>query len=206
MDGTLIDDEWAHERAKTEIASEVLGIDGELDLPMFTGRSNRKFWQHVLEKFNVEGDIEELTRRQFERVYELCAAEKQPESYGLTEAVKYLRAKGIKVAITSGSDEFFIDGILDYLGLTPYFNIKVFKELVRDVKPAPDIYLKACELAGVAAENAVGVEDSNAGCTALHAAGMKCLGYTNKGANPQTLHEADYKIETMLELMDIIEA
>lgn len=203
MDGTLIDDEWAHERAKTEIARSI-GADGDLDLPMFTGRSNRKFWEHICNKYNIEGDIEELTRRQFVRVYELCAEKNQPASYGIVEALKHFKSKGITVAIASGSDEFFIDKILDYLGLTSYFDIKVYKELVRDVKPAPDIYIKACELADVPAEFAVGIEDSNSGCTALHGAGMKCIGYTNRGANPQTLTEADYKIGTMLELMDII--
>lgn len=205
MDGTLIDDEWAHEQAKTEIAHDI-GADGDLDLPMFTGRSNRKFWEHILNKFGIDGDIEELTRRQFDRVYELCTERKQPASHGLAEAVKYLKSKGIMIAITSGSDEFFIDNILDYLELTPYFDVKVFKELVNDVKPAPDIYLRAQELAGVPAECAVGVEDSNSGCTALHAAGMKCIGYTNGGGNPQSLAAADVKISTMLELMELIEA
>lgn len=203
MDGTLIDDEWAHEQAKTEIARSI-GADGELDLPMYTGRSNRKFWEHVCSKFNIDGDIEDLTRRQFVRVYELCAEKKQPASHGVVEALKYFKSKGIKVAITSGSDEFFIDKILDYLEITQYFDVKVFKELVKDVKPAPDIYLKALELAGVPAECAVGIEDSNSGCSALHSAGMKCIGYTNKGANPQSLAEADIKIETMLEMMEIV--
>lgn len=203
MDGTLIDDEWAHEQAKTEIAYSI-GAKGDLDLPMFTGRSNRKFWEHICDKFGIDGDVEELTRRQFMRVYELCAEKKQPASYGVVEALKYFKSKGIKVAITSGSDEFFIDKILDYLELTPYFDVKVFKELVKDVKPAPDIYLRSQELAGVPAEFAVGIEDSNSGCTALHGAGMKCIGYTNKGANPQSLAEADFKISTMLELMEII--
>lgn len=205
MDGTLIDDEWAHEQAKTEIAHSI-GAYGELDLPQFTGRSNRKFWKHILDKFNLDGNIEELTERQFRRVLELCEEKNQPASYGLTDAVKYFKSIGIVVAITSGSDKYFVDDILDFLKLTPYFDIKVSKEYVREVKPSPDIYLKAQEFSGIPAECAVGVEDSNAGCAALHAAGMRCIGYTNRGANPQTLADADYKISTMLELIDLIDA
>lgn len=205
MDGTLIDDEWAHEQAKEEIAHSI-GAHGDLDLPAFTGRSNRLFWEHVLNKFHVEGDIEDLTARQFRRVYELCAEKKQPASYGLTEAVKALQAKGIKIAITSGSDEYFVDDILKLLNLSEYFTIRVSKEQVKEVKPSPDIYLKALEFSGISPEHAVGIEDSNSGCTALHGAGMKCIGYTNRGENPQSLHEADIKIQTMLELIDLIEA
>lgn len=204
MDGTLIDDEWAHEQAKAEIAHSI-GADGDLELPAFTGRSNRKFWQHVLDKFGLSGDVEELTERQFRRVLELCVEKRQPASYGLTEAVRHLKARGIKVAVTSGSDEHFVNEILALLELEPYFDIKVSKEQVREVKPSPDIYLKALEFAGVTAEHAIGVEDSNSGCTALHAVGMRCVGYTNRGANPQSLAEADVKIETMLELIEMVE-
>lgn len=204
MDGTLIDDEWAHEQAKVEIAHSI-GAHGDLDLHDYTGRSNRKFWQHVLDKFDMEGDIDELTDRQFRRVLELCIEKKQPASAGMSEAVKYLKSRGIKIAVTSGSDEYFIDDILTAIGLKEYFDIKVYSELVKEVKPSPDIYLKALELAGVSPENAVGVEDSNSGCTAIHAAGMKCIGYTNRGDNPQSLEMADIKIGTMLELTELID-
>lgn len=204
MDGTLIDDEWAHEQAKTEIA-HAIGADGDLELSAYTGKSNRKFWQHILDKFGLTGDVDALTERQFCRVLELCIEKKQQASYGLMETVKHLKSKGIKVAITSGSDEHFVDEILDLLKLAPYFDVKVSKEHVKEVKPSPDIYLKALEAAGVSAEHAIGVEDSNSGCAALHAAGMKCIGYTNKGTNPQTLAEADVKIETMLELIEMVD-
>lgn len=204
MDGTLIDDEWAHEQAKTEIA-HAIGANGELDLAAYTGRSNRKFWQHVLDKFGLTGDVDDLTTRQFHRVLELCIEKRQPASYGLAETVRHLKSRGIKVAITSGSDEHFVDEILDLLKLTPYFDVKVSKEQVKEVKPSPDIYLKALEFAGVSAEHAIGIEDSNSGCSALHAAGMRCIGYTNRGTNPQTLTEADAKIDTMLELIELVD-
>lgn len=204
MDGTLIDDEWAHEQAKTEIAHSI-GAHGDLDLPLFTGRSNRKFWTHILEKFDIAADVEELTERQFTRVLELCIDAGQPESGGMSPALKYLKGNGIKTAITSGSDEYFVDEILKFLGLTEYFDVKVSKEYVECVKPAPDIYLRALEFSGIDAAHAVGVEDSNSGCSALHAAGIKCIGYTNGGANPQSLCDADIKVSSMLELIELID-
>ncbi len=204
MDGTLIDDEWAHEQAKVEIAKSI-GVTEDLHLSEFTGHSNRKFWQFVLDTFHADGDIEDLTNRQFNRVLELVKEKNYPESYGLTAALKHLRSMGIKTGITSGSDVFFVDEILDFLHLTDLFDIKVSKEYVREVKPSPDIYLKALEFAGVEGKYAVGIEDSNSGCAALHGAGMKCIGYTNQGKNPQSLAEADIKIQTMLELIDIIQ-
>lgn len=204
MDGTTIDDEWAHERAKIEIAKSI-GAEGDLHLSEFTGRSNRKFWQFVLDTFHVDGDVEELTAMQFNRVYELVKEYRYPESFGLTETLKYLRSSGIKTALTSGSDIFFVDNMLDYLNLSELFDIKVSKEYVKEVKPAPDIYLKALDLAGVSGEHAIGVEDSNSGCSALHAAGMRCIGYMNEGKNPQSLHEADLKVSRMPEIKQIVQ-
>ena len=71
LDGTIIDDEWAHEQAKTEIAKSLLGFTEDLELSKFTGHSNRLFWQDVCRKAGVNGDIEDLTNRQFQRVMEL---------------------------------------------------------------------------------------------------------------------------------------
>lgn len=204
LDGTTLDNEWAHEEAKRQIAASI-GAVGDLELPRFTGHSNRLFWQHILDKFQVEGDVEELTARQFQKVAELVREAKQPESHGLTETLKWLKKEGITVAITSGSDEYFIDEITEYLGTAPYYDVKVTKDQVKRVKPDPDIYLAAQRMSGIDGAYAIGVEDSNAGCKALHAAGMRCVGYTNQGKNPQSLEEADYRIPSMLDLISIIE-
>lgn len=203
LDGTTLDNEWAHEEAKRQIAASI-GAIGDLELPRFTGKSNRLFWQYVLEKFQIDGDIEELTACQFQKVAELVREAKQPESEGLTETLKWLKKEGIKVAITSGSDEYFIDEITDYLGTSQYYDIKVTKDQVKRVKPDPDIYLKAQEMAGIDGVYAIGVEDSNAGCEALHRAGMRCVGYTNQGKNPQSLEKADWRVPSMLNIIDIV--
>ena len=58
LDGTIIDDEWAHEQAKIEIAKG-LGATGDLSLSHFTGRSNRLFWENVYEAFQLPGKPEQ---------------------------------------------------------------------------------------------------------------------------------------------------
>lgn len=207
LDGTIIDDEWAHEQAKTEIAKD-LGATGDLALSHFTGRSNRLFWENVYEAFKLPGepDIENLVARQFRRVFELLQEAKQPESNGLTETLRYLKANGYTTAICSGSDLSFVDDILGFLNLCDYFDFKVTKDYVKNVKPAPDIYLAAQKLSGIGAEFAVGIEDSYSGCLSLRSAGMLSIGYTNQKKNTsQDLSIADYSIDEMTGMIPVLE-
>lgn len=204
LDGTVIDDEWAHEQAKSLIAKE-LGSADDLNLSYYTGRSNRLFWKSVCDKLNIEGNLEKLTERQFREVLRLVKESGQPESVGLTETLKYLKEKGYTVAITTGSDEFFVDGIMEHLGITDYFDVKITKDHVTCVKPDPDIYLAAQRFAGVESERSWGIEDSTSGCEALKRAGMICVGYANGGKNPQDLSKADYIVDEISGLIDILE-
>ena len=204
LDGTIIDDEWAHEQAKTEIAAS-FGVTSDLQLSKFTGHCNRLFWESVCSNAGVTEDIESLVNRQFRRVMELVLEKKQPESTGLSETMKYLKDNGYTVALTSGSDVFFVDDIMDYLNIRQFVDVKVTKDHVKKVKPDPDVYLTAQRMAGFEGWQCIGVEDSVAGCRALKAAGMTSLGYTNKGKNPQDLSVADYRIEVMTDIIPLLE-
>lgn len=205
LDGTIIDDEWAHARAKTEIARS-FGAVGDLDLEYYVGRSNRLFWAHVVEKFGLpEQDIENLVSQQFALVAKYVQEAKQPEAPGLTELLNYLKQNGYTTAVTSGSDVSFVDAILEYLGVLDLFDVKVTKNDVHAVKPDPDIYLVAQRFAGIEGCHALGIEDSTSGCLALNRAGMLSVGFTDNGKNPQDLSQADYIVDTMLDLIPIIE-
>jgi beta-phosphoglucomutase-like phosphatase (HAD superfamily) len=47
-------------------------------------------------------------------------------------------------------------------------------------KPAPDVYLRACDALGVEPRNALAVEDSPNGVTAAKAAGLRCVAVPNR--------------------------
>jgi beta-phosphoglucomutase len=203
LDGVIIDSEWAHEAAKTRIRSE-LGIAGAIDLAAYTGRSNRVFWQTVLDEAGMQGDVDELVRKQFAFVLEELKKAHQPETPGLTELLQFLKSRNIKIAVSSGSEEYFIRAILELLHIQPFFNVVVTGNDMVELKPAPDIYLAALRLSGVSARQAITIEDSKAGCQAAQAAGMQCIGYTNSGKNPQDLSRADFLIDKMGKAIRII--
>jgi len=203
LDGVIIDSEWAHEEAKTNIRAE-LGAKGSIDLAAFTGRSNRVFWRTTLDEAGLVGDVDELVRRQFAYVMKALERARQPETPGLTTLLRFLRERGIGIAVSSGSEEYFIRGILRLLNIEEYFGVIVTGNDMVELKPAPDIYLAALRRSGVSACNAIVIEDSKAGCQAAQAAGMPCIGYTAGGRNPQDLSRADYRIARMDDARRII--
>ena len=88
------------------------------------------------------------------------------------ETLQYLKEKGIKIGLaTSTKRERATKYLVDH-EIDGYFDELVFGDMVQNGKPAPDIYLKACEQLGVAPEEAVAVEDSINGIVSAGTAGL----------------------------------
>lgn len=94
---------------------------------------------------------------------------------------------GIKVAIGSSSRNAI--RIIDKLDLVLAFHAIVDGGMTENSKPEPDIFLLAAEKLGMAPEECLVIEDSQAGLTAAKKAGMKSILYGNdkglKGAQMQ---------------------
>ena len=97
-------------------------------------------------------------------------------------------AERFPLAIASGSLHGEIHDILTAAGLRDPFRSIVGADDVTAGKPAPDSYLKAAELIGVAPAHAVAIEDSRWGLESARAAGMRTIGITTTyGASALTL-------------------
>lgn len=85
---------------------------------------------------------------------------------------------GGRIACASGADRGKVELQLHKVGLSTYFEGRVFSghEMPRS-KPHPDVYLAAARALGVDARACVVVEDTVAGVTAGVAAGAMVLGY-----------------------------
>jgi beta-phosphoglucomutase-like phosphatase (HAD superfamily) len=81
----------------------------------------------------------------------------------------------IPMAAASSSVGRLVRGVLEGLGLAPSFHAIVSGDDVANPKPAPDIFLEAARRLGVAPAGCVVLEDSLAGATAAHAAGMPVI-------------------------------
>jgi HAD superfamily hydrolase (TIGR01509 family) len=94
---------------------------------------------------------------------------------GARELVGELRRLRVPLALASNSPRYLADDALATAGLADAFEVIVTADDVEHPKPAPDIYLLACERLGVPAPQALALEDSASGVTAAKAAGLACI-------------------------------
>lgn len=99
---------------------------------------------------------------------------KQDVLPGILAFLEELKNDGIPCVVASASKS--AENILNQLMIRSYFQGVVDPASIEKGKPAPDIFLKACQMMEVSVEHAVGFEDARAGIQAIKAAGMRAVG------------------------------
>ena len=88
-----------------------------------------------------------------------------------------LRSKGILIALVSNCSDT-TRPILDHLGVFPLVDAAILSCEVRSAKPSPEIYLAALEALGVAAADAVFIDDQHGYCAGAEAVGVRAIQIT----------------------------
>ncbi|MEZ5201926.1 MAG: HAD family phosphatase [Micropruina glycogenica] len=97
-------------------------------------------------------------------------------------------AAGVPFAVASNTPRELLDLSLTGSGLAPLVDVVVAGDEVPNGKPAPDAYLRACELLGVDPGGAIAVEDSRTGAAAARAAGLWVAMIPSGPSEPDDAH------------------
>jgi HAD superfamily hydrolase (TIGR01509 family) len=81
----------------------------------------------------------------------------------------------IPMAVASGGTQKIICQVLERLQIRHLFGAVVTSEMVRNQKPAPDIFLEAARLIGVEPKYCRAYEDTDLGMQAIRSAGMEAV-------------------------------
>ena len=81
----------------------------------------------------------------------------------------------VPMAVASGGTQRIIGMVLDHLKIRHFFDAIVTSEMVKNQKPAPDIFLEAARRIGVDPKLCRGYEDTDLGLQAIRAAGMEAV-------------------------------
>jgi len=81
----------------------------------------------------------------------------------------------IPMAVASGGTQRIIGMVLDHLKIRHLFEAIVTSEMVKNQKPAPDIFLEAARRIGVEPKFCRAYEDTDLGLQAIRAAGMEAV-------------------------------
>ena len=95
-----------------------------------------------------------------------------PTKPGVRELLSYLQEQNIKVGLASSTAQHLVRDEIGTAGLLPYFQTLVCGDMVEHSKPAPDIFLKACEILNADPTKSIAIEDSFNGIRSAHCAGM----------------------------------
>lgn len=117
---------------------------------------------------------------------------------GAAELVKRLRGR-VPLGLASNSPRFLVDAALRGGGFSDAFDAVVSSDDVAHHKPAPDLYLLACERLGVAPADALALEDTASGIAAAKAAGMACFAVPQFAETDVTA--ADRVVDSLEELL-----
>ncbi|WP_405137063.1 HAD family hydrolase [Nocardia sp. NBC_01388] len=176
MDGTLLDSEKLWDIAVRELAGE---LGHEMDDAMrhaLIGASGPNAMRIMFTGLGLDptpAAITEAGEWIERRVIELFQ-DPVPWRPGAADALATMKAAGIPMALVTNTKRSLTEYGLDTLD-RGYFHATVCADEVPEGKPAPDVYLRAAELLGVAPEHAVAIEDSPTGALAAEAAGCTVL-------------------------------
>ncbi len=174
-DGTLHDTEKVFEAAWLLAARELGVPDIETTLRDCTGMTIPAIADYWAEKYPTIPFKEYLPRRQYH--FNRMVAEEIPVKAGACELLACLRARGYRIGLATSTG--YADAMvhLRRTDMLQYFDegAIITGDMVEQGKPAPDIYLLAAARLGVEPADCLGVEDSNNGVRAIHAAGMRAV-------------------------------
>jgi HAD superfamily hydrolase (TIGR01509 family) len=106
----------------------------------------------------------------------ICFAEAPiPVKPGAWEMIAAVDAQALPKALATSTHRPAARQRLVRTGLDRHFHVIVTGDEVQRPKPAPDIYLTACERLGVPPRDVLAFEDSEPGVQAAHAAGVTVI-------------------------------
>lgn len=172
-DGVLVDSELLSCRCLSEVLAEFgLQLGVEQALALFLGRSTKAIEQH----YGVLGQTlpDDFLPRLKARVLETFAAALQPIP-GVGAVLSELKTP---CCVASSSDIDRVSLSLDITGIAPHFGDRLYTaQMVRQGKPAPDLFLHAAGKMRADPARVLVIEDSISGVQAAKAAGMAVWGF-----------------------------
>jgi HAD superfamily hydrolase (TIGR01509 family) len=196
-DGLLIDSEVRWAVAERRVVEQLGGVWSEELRERLVGGSGDNTARHIAEWAGLPesaavGILVDVYDSYLAVIDEL-GVEPMPGARSLVAAL----AGRVPLAVASNTREQIVRATLAASGLPPVFEHVFTPSEQRRPKPAPDVYLAACDALGVAAADAVAFEDSPPGMAAARAAGMYVIGVPSAGVREV---DADLVLGSLLDL------
>lgn len=182
LDGVLVSTEHNHFLAWQKTANS-LGIDfSEEENENLKGVSRVDSLKYIMNLGNTVLSDDEFnnhldSKNQFylDSIQNLT---KQDCLKGVIETLSQAKSKGIKLAVGSSSKN--AKRILKLIEIEDYFDIVIDGTMVENLKPSPEVFLKAASILGLDPSDCLVFEDAASGIQAAKAGGFRAIGIGNE--------------------------
>jgi HAD superfamily hydrolase (TIGR01509 family) len=178
LDGTLADNMAWHARAfETFVARHGLP-PVTMDLrKRIDGKRNSEIFPLLFDRTMTREEVRALEHEK-ESAYRRLSTGGLRLTAGAARLLDRLDAHGIAMAVATSAPAENVEHTLGELGLASRFRAIARSDQVPHGKPAPDVYLAAARLLGLAPETCLAFEDAPIGVAAARTAGMPCVAIT----------------------------
>ncbi|HXP54574.1 MAG TPA: HAD-IA family hydrolase [Streptosporangiaceae bacterium] len=200
-DGVLVDTEsWYHQAGERALAD--IGFTLDKDRYLRDMNQGLGTWAQA----RAAGIDEQTVSRQRgvrDEYYQEYLRTEAIEIDGVTEALAELK-KYARMAIVTTAKRADFEIIHEKRQVRDFMDFVLVREDYERAKPHPEPYLTGLKRFGATREETLVVEDSARGLSSAVAAGIDCVIVRNDFTATQDFSRASYRIETLIELKDII--
>ncbi len=203
MDGVIFDSERLVLECWKEIAKRENIEDMEEVFRRCIGTNTQKTKEILFEHYGQEFAYDNFRNEASKLFHSRYDNGRLPMKKGIKELLLYLKEQGIRIGLASSTRYKVVHQELQDAGILSYFQSLTCGDMVKQSKPEPEIFLKACESLSVDAKEAIAIEDSFNGIRAAHRAGMLAVMVPDMVAPNEEMRELAGKIfKDLLEVKD----
>jgi beta-phosphoglucomutase len=176
MDGVLIDaKDWHYEALNQVLDLFGMAIERESHLATFDGLPTRKKLAMLTKTRGFPRGLHDFANKlKQDRTVEMATARCRP-IFHHRFALSRLHKDGLKLAVCSNSVRQSVELMMKLAGLTPYLDLLVSNEDVKQAKPDPEMYLLAIKSFGLQPNEVLILEDNEHGIAAAKASGAHVM-------------------------------
>lgn len=207
LDGLLIDTE-RHSESAFHATAAAYGLKGKTELFLSLVGANEESHKTRLAE-ELEPDIDSMAFRRdwTDRFHQSIDNEAPRLLPGVPEMLEWLQSQNIKRAVATSSKTHDGEKKLIDCGIREYFPVVICGDQVARSKPFPDIYQKAAESINADLSRSLGIEDSENGVRAAHAAGLNVIQIPNLVPPSEELLVLEHKVcQSMHDVLELVQS
>ena len=200
-DGVLVDTEFWYYKAGERALADI-GLTLDKDQYLRDMNQGLGTWRQALAA-GIDEQTISRQRRVRDNYYQEYLRSEAIEIEGVVDTLAEL-SKYVRMAIVTTAKRVDFEIIHEKRHMRQFMEFVLVREDYKLAKPHPEPYLTGLQRLGATKEEALVVEDSSRGLNSAVAAGIDCAIVYNDFTKAHDFSQASYRIETLIELKDII--